>query len=81
MIMKGHTGTPEQLSRLKCPALDFSSGHDLTVCGMEPHIGLCADSVEPSWESLSAPPLLVLCLSLSNKHEKIFKKRGHQSGP
>ena len=27
--------------------LDFSSGHDLTVCGFEPCVGLCADSSEP----------------------------------
>ena len=33
---------------VKCPALDFSSGHDLTVCGFEPRIGLCADCVEPA---------------------------------
>ena len=28
------------------PTIDFSSGHDLTVCEMEPHIRLCTDSVE-----------------------------------
>ena len=48
------------------PTLDFGSGHDLTVCGIEPYIGLCTDSVEPTWDSLppslslSAPPLLSL---------------------
>ena len=26
--------------------LNFGSGHDLTVCEMEPRIGLCADSAE-----------------------------------
>ena len=35
--------------------LDFGSGHDLTVCGFEPHLGLCADSVEPSWDFLPIP--------------------------
>ena len=49
--------------------LGFSSGHDLTVCGIEPLIGLCTDSGEPAWDSLSpslpAPPLLTLSLSLS----------------
>ena len=25
-------------------ASDFGSGHDLTVCGFEPHIRLCNDS-------------------------------------
>ena len=34
-------------------ALDFSSGHDLTVHEFEPCIRLCADSVEPAWDSLS----------------------------
>ena len=29
------------------PALGFHSGHDLMVCGVEPHIALCADSSEP----------------------------------
>ena len=59
-------------------ALDFSSGHDLTVCKIEPHVWLCADSEEPAWDSLSlsTPPLLVLSLSLSfklNKQQKKFK--------
>ena len=46
--------------------LDFGLGHDLTVCESEPHIGLCADRVEPAWDSLLyikfplfAPPPLV----------------------
>ena len=51
------------------PTLDFGSGHDLMVRGMEPCVWLCADSVEPAWDSpspsLSAPPPLVLCLSSS----------------
>ena len=33
--------------------LDFGSAHDLMVCEFEPHIGLCADNVEPAWDSLS----------------------------
>ena len=50
---------------------NFSSGHDLTVREFQPHVGLCADSssLEPASDSvslsLSAPPLLTLCLSLS----------------
>ena len=48
---------------------DFHSGRDLTVGGFEPHIGLCADSMEPARgslsPSLSAPPRLSLSLSLS----------------
>ena len=54
---------------VKCLTLDFSSGHDLTVCETEPHVGLCADGAEPAWDSfspsLSAPPLLMLVLSCS----------------
>ena len=51
---------------------DFSSGHDLVVCGFEPPaLGsvLTARSLEPASAavspSLSAPPRLILCLSLS----------------
>ena len=47
----------------------FGSGHDLTVCEVEPCAGLGADSVEPALDSLSlplsAPSLHVLSLSLS----------------
>ena len=50
-----------------CLTLDFDSGHDLTVHGIEPHIGLCTDTAEPAWDSLSpslsAPPLFSLSLS------------------
>ena len=53
----------------------FGSGHDLKVHEFEPHIGLHADSAEPAWVSLSLPPhlslsaspLLTLCLCLSDK--------------
>ena len=54
---------------LRHPALNFGSGHNLTVGEFEPHIGLCADNMEPAWDylspSFSAPPLLALSLSLS----------------
>ena len=52
---------------VKCPTFDFGSDHDSTVHEMEPHVGLCTDSEEPAWDSLSfsAPPLLALSLSLS----------------
>ena len=54
---------------VKCPTLDFGSGHDLTVCGFEPRTGLYADSAEPAWDSLSHSQLLpcshVHTLSLS----------------
>ena len=49
------------------PIPDFGSGHDLMVYEIEPRVGLCADSVESAWNSLSfSPPLPHLCvLSLS----------------
>ena len=56
------------------PILDLGSGRDLTVREFEPHIGLCADGVDPAWDSVSPsrfPSLLActfslsLCLSLS----------------
>ena len=48
--------------------LGFGSGHDLTVCGFEPRVGLCADSSEPAWDCLPLSlPLLSLFLSLRQK--------------
>ena len=43
---------------------DFSSGHDLMVHELKPHIGLCTDGVESAWDSLS----LSLSLSLPLPH-------------
>ena len=53
----------------------FSSGHDLTVCGFEPRVGLCAGSSEPGacfrfCVFLSPPPCscsVSLCVSKMNK--------------
>ena len=66
---------------VECLTLDFGSGHELVVLGIEPPIWLCADSMGPAWDSLSPPlsaPLLSTCtLSVSqNKYmnlKKIFK--------
>ena len=56
--------------------LDFDSVHDGTVVGSGPTSGSPL-SVEPAWDSLSpsvsAPPLLMLSLSLSLKINKIPK--------
>ena len=43
---------------------------NLMVCDFEPCFGLCADSAEPAWDSLSlfASPLLARSLYLKNKH-------------
>ena len=38
---------------VKHRTLDFGSGHDLMVHEMEPHLGLCTDSMEPALDSLS----------------------------
>ena len=54
---------------VKFPTLDFSAGHDLTICEIKPCVGLCADSAEPAWDSLSpslsATHLCMCMLSLS----------------
>ena len=42
---------------VECLTLDFGSGHDLAVRGIEPRVALHVESVEPAWDSL--------CLSLS----------------
>ena len=60
---------------VKYLTLDFASGNDLKVYGIEPLIRLCVDGVEPAWGSLSlslslslsVPPLPVLSLSLKIK--------------
>ena len=56
----------------------FGSSHDLEARGIEPCVGLCADSAEPAWDclslsSLSVTPLLSLSLSLSLKINKLKK--------
>ena len=50
--------------------LGVGSSHDLTVGEFEPYVGVCADDVDPAWDSLSPscsalPPAHVLPLSLS----------------
>ena len=66
---------------VKHPTFYFSSGHDLMVHEFKPCVGLCTESREPAWDSVSSfcpPPPLVLSLSLSLSHSlsKInFKKR------
>ena len=52
---------------VKRPTHDLGPGQDLTVNGIEPHIGGHADGVETAWNSLSLPlplPLHSLTLSL-----------------
>ena len=38
---------------IKRLTLDFSLGHDLTLHEIEPRTRLCADSMDPAWDSLS----------------------------
>ena len=46
------TWVPQSVERL---TLRFGSGHDLTVHGFEPRIGLCPGTAKPAWDSLSLP--------------------------
>ena len=68
-LERGHASGAWVAQSVEHPTLDFGSGHDLTVLVFEPGVRLSADGMEPAWTSLtpslSAPPLLVLCLSLS----------------
>ena len=50
---------------IKRPMLDFGSDHDLMVREIEPQVRLLADSTDSAWDSLSAPLLHMLALSLS----------------
>ena len=56
-ILWGHLGA-QLVKRL---TLDLGSGHDLTVCEIEPLVWFCTDSVEPACDSLS-PCLPLPCL-------------------
>ena len=59
------TGAPAWVAQsVTRPTLDFSSDHNLTVSETEPLTGLCADRAA-CLGSFSAPPPLVLILSLS----------------
>ena len=49
----------------------FSSGRDLTVWEIEPHVWLCADRAGPAWDSLPLslplPPGVHTCSLSQNK--------------
>ena len=61
---------------VKCVTVDLSSGHDLTICGVKPHIRLSAESMETSWDSVSLSLTLPISLTVSKqmnfKHENYF---------
>ena len=60
---------------VKRQTLALGLDHDLTVCEFEPHVGLCADSVELASDSLfpSLSPL-----SLSTAHSVSLSPSLHQ---
>ena len=64
---------------VKPRTLGFGSGHDLMVLWVWPHDGLCADSGETVWDSLSpslsASPPTPCTVSVSLKINKLKKKK------
>ena len=65
-FIKGDSGTPGWLSQLSIRLLISTQVAISKFHELEPRVGLCADSAEPAWDSLSlpAPPLLALSLPL-----------------
>ena len=64
---KVHPGVPGGLSRLSVGLLVLAQ---LTVRAFKPHVALCADGVQPAWDSLSLlslPPLHVRTVALSKQ--------------
>ena len=61
---------------VKHPTLDLGSGCDLTVCAIKPRVGLWADSMEPTGDSLSPslsqplPSLKINKYTLKTKQNK-----------
>ena len=64
---------------MKRPTLDFSSGYDFIVREFKPCIGLCTDSAEPAWDSLS-PSLSALPPLVISRSLKINKLMGCLGG-
>ena len=63
---------------VKCSTLGFGSGCALKGQELKPHIGLCADSADPAWDSLSPSLSLFPVHSISLKINKLkikFKKK------
>ena len=70
-------------SSVKRLALDFGSGHGLTVREFEPRVGLCAGGVDPAWDSLSpsvSAPTCACSLFLSLSKINIKKKSQSKTG-
>ena len=69
---------------LKRLTFGFDSGHDLTVPEIQPRFGLCADSMEPAWYSLSLPlslPLVDAHAFSQNKYINVKKNSDFLIGP
>ena len=43
LIKKVMVGGARVAQSVKCLAVDVGAGHDLMVCEIEPHVGLCTD--------------------------------------
>ena len=70
-ILRSNFGGAWVAQLVKHLILDLSSSHDLTGLEIEPHIRLCADSSESTWNSLSpslaVPPLCTLPLKINKQ--------------
>ena len=66
MLGMGGTRVAQSFKHL---TLDLGSAHNLMVCVFKTRAALCADSMEPVWDSLSLcpSPTHALALSLSLK--------------
>ena len=82
LFNESHSGAPRWLSPLSVP-LDFSSSHVSGFCELKPHIGLCASSTEPAWDSLCLPlcssPTHALSVSLKISLKKLQTKNQKKS--
>ena len=66
---------------VKYLTLDFCSGCDSTVPEFKPYMGLCADSWEPDWDSLSPSlcPSPALFLSQNKQTKEMHNSLVHHS--
>ena len=64
----------QSVKHLTLAHLTLDLGPDLPVRDFEPRVGLCADSAEPAWDSLSPslsfPPLLFVSKLINLKKKK-----------
>ena len=60
---------------VKCLTLDFSSGYDLRVVRLSPTLG-SVPSMEPAWDSLSAPPPTCMHIDSLLRSFTLKKTRG-----